>query len=247
LTYSLESGVNDNDSFEIVPTSGQLQTKAGVTLDHEAAKNEYTVTVGVTDDKDAAGDTDDTVDARIDVTITVTNVVETGETNSAPVFTEGATATRSIPENTASGVAIGTPVAATDADDTSLTYTLGGTNQSSFRIDSGSGQLRTQGSLNYETKSSYTVTVSVTDNKNAAGETDSTDDATITVTINVTDVSEDTGGGGQQTGGTVIVTPPPATPGTGTTNNAQTLLHLGSCKPRRVLRWTMKPPRTSIR
>jgi hypothetical protein len=55
-------------------------------LDHEAAKNEYTVTVGVTDNKNDAGGADDTVDATIDVTITVTNVVETGETNSQPEF-----------------------------------------------------------------------------------------------------------------------------------------------------------------
>ena len=48
--------------------------------------------------------------------------------NNAPVFTDGTSTTHSIAENTASGVNIGSAVAATNADtgDT-LTYTLGGT------------------------------------------------------------------------------------------------------------------------
>ena len=47
-------------------------------------------------------------------------------TNSAPVFTEGTTTTRSVAENTASGQNIGAPVTATDADTSdTLTYTLG--------------------------------------------------------------------------------------------------------------------------
>ena len=54
--------------------------------------------------------------------------------NVAPVFREGATATRTIAENTASGTNIGTPVAATDANNDILTYTLGGTDAAAFRI-----------------------------------------------------------------------------------------------------------------
>ena len=176
LTYSL--GGTDAGSFGIDSGSGQLRTQGS--LNYET-KSSYTVTVSVTDNKNAAGDPDSTDDAEITVTITVTNVVEPGDgtQNRAPVFAS-ATATRSIPENTASGVAIETPVAATDVDNDSLTYSLGGTDAGSFGIDSGSGQLTTQGDLDYETKSSYTVTVSVTDNKNAAGDPDSTDDAEIT-------------------------------------------------------------------
>ena len=45
-------------------------------------------------------------------------------TNSAPVFTEGTSTTRSVAENTASGQNIGAPVTATDADTSdTLTYT----------------------------------------------------------------------------------------------------------------------------
>ena len=46
--------------------------------------------------------------------------------NVAPVFSEGATATRTIAENTPSGTNIGDPVAATDANNDILTYALGG-------------------------------------------------------------------------------------------------------------------------
>ena len=56
-------------------------------------------------------------------------------TNSAPVFTEGTSTTRSVAENTASGQNIGAPVTATDADTSdTLTYTLGGTDAADFGI-----------------------------------------------------------------------------------------------------------------
>ena len=103
-------------------------------------------------------------------------------TNTAPVFTDGTSTTRAIAENTAAGINIGDTIAATDADNDTLTYTLGGTDDASFAIDSTTGQLKTQAALDYETKSSYSVTVSVSDDN---GGSDS-----ITVTINVTDINE---------------------------------------------------------
>ena len=105
-----------------------------------------------------------------------------GYANIIPVFTDGDSTTRTIAENTASGTNIGTAVAATDADNNVLTYTLGGTDASAFRIVSTSGQLQTNVALNYETKSSYSVSVSVSDGN---GGSDST-----AVTINVTNVNE---------------------------------------------------------
>ena len=102
--------------------------------------------------------------------------------NNAPVFTDGDSTTRSIAENTASGTGIGSKVSATDADtgDT-LTYHLGGTDADSFSIVRTSGQLQTDAALDYETKSSYTVKVAVSDGKGGSD--------TIAVTINVTDVA----------------------------------------------------------
>ena len=101
--------------------------------------------------------------------------------NRAPTFTEGASTTRAVAENTAPGVNIGAAITATDADNDTLTYTLSGTDAASFSINSSTGQLQTKSALDYETKTTYTVTVTVSDGS-------LTD--TITVTINVTDVDE---------------------------------------------------------
>ena len=106
----------------------------------------------------------------------------TGPINRAPVFTAGASTTRTVAENTVAGVNIGSAVSATDADNDTLSYTLGGIDAASFDIVRTSGQLRTSAALAYETKTSYTVTVTVSD----GSLTDS-----ITVTINVTDVTEE--------------------------------------------------------
>ena len=103
--------------------------------------------------------------------------------NNAPEFTEGTSTTRSVAENTTASTNIGTAIAATDADSgDTLRYTLGGTDMASFAIVSTSGQLQTRAALDFETKSSYAVTVSVSDGN---GGSDS-----IGVTITVTDVAE---------------------------------------------------------
>ena len=85
-----------------------------------------------------------------------------------PTFTDGAPTTRSVAENTASGENIGTAVGATDGDSDTLTYTLSGTDMSSFSIEDSTGQIKTSAALDFETKTSYSVTVGVSDSK-AAG------------------------------------------------------------------------------
>ena len=174
LTYSL-SGTHAA-SFGINSSTGQLKTKDS--LDHEARAS-YLVTVTASDGM--AGSTD----ATIALTITVTDV------NEPPAF-DGQTATREVAENTVAGQNIGVPVAATDQDtgDT-LTYTLGGTDASAFDIDASTGQLKTKAPLDYETTTSYTITVSVRDSKDAEGTADTATDNSITVTVNVSDLAED--------------------------------------------------------
>ena len=154
-------------------------------------------TVTLVDDADAEGDETFTVrlsnpvnatlgGARAVATITI---VDNDDANVAPTFTEGTSTTRSVAENTPSGANIGAPVAATDADSgDTLEYTLGGTDVKSFGIHLNTGQLLTQAALDFETKSSYAVSVSVSDGN---GGTDS-----IEVAITVTDVDESGGGGG---------------------------------------------------
>ena len=168
LTYSLDG--TDADSFSINSTNGQVRTNAS--LDYET-KSSYSVSITVSDGYNGSD--------TITVTITVTDVEER-LANNAPVFTDGSSTTRSVAENTGSGVNIGTAVSATDADADTLTYSLGGTDSSSFSINSTNGQLRTNASLDYETKSSYSVSITVSDGYNGSD--------TITVTVNVTDVDE---------------------------------------------------------
>ena len=117
---------------------------------------------------------DGTNDGAMGVTVTVTDVDE----NVAPEFAEDTT-TREVEENTPQGENIGGPVAAMAGDDDTLTYAIGGADASSFIIIRTTGQIKVRDALDYETKNSYTVTVTATD------ESDLSD--TITVTIMVTD------------------------------------------------------------
>ncbi|MDE0400343.1 MAG: cadherin domain-containing protein, partial [Candidatus Poribacteria bacterium] len=162
LTYTLRG--TDAAAFEIGSTTGQLKTKAA--LDYET-KNSYSVTVRASD-----GILTDT----IRVTIAIIDVDE----GSAPAFAGNRT-TRFVKENTPAGQNIGSPVSATDKDDDTLTYTLGGLNAISFSIVSTTGQLKTKAPLDFEKKNAYTVTVTVSD----GGRTD-----TITVAITILDVNE---------------------------------------------------------
>ena len=102
--------------------------------------------------------------------------------NRAPVFSEGASATRSVAENSAAGTAVGRRVTATDPDGNRVTYSLVGGDTELFNIDSATGQISVaQGtSLDFEAKNSYTVSVRARD---PSGSRD-----TISVTITVTDV-----------------------------------------------------------
>ena len=107
--------------------------------------------------------------------------------NNAPMFAED-TATRMIDENSAAETAVGSPVAATDADaDDTLTYTLSGMDEMYFTIDPSTGQIMVGADtmLDYETKTSYSVMVTATDDSGASNNMSS-----INVTINVTDVDE---------------------------------------------------------
>ena len=148
LTYQL-SGI-DAAAFDIDSTTGQLKTKAARTYN----KASYTVTVTVSDG---------TLIDETTVTIHVTGIETEPPTNSKPSFVDGSHTSRAIAENTAKGVNIGNPIAATDTDNDALTYTLSGTDAAAFEIDRNTGQLKTNADLDYEKKNTYTVTVTVSD------------------------------------------------------------------------------------
>ena len=102
--------------------------------------------------------------------------------NTAPSFPTTESGTRSVAENTPSGEDVGDPAMATDADDDPLTYTLSGADADSFEVGALNGQLKTKAALDYETRTSYGVTVMVSDGR---GGSDS-----VAVIIAVTDVDE---------------------------------------------------------
>ncbi len=111
--------------------------------------------------------------------------------NQKPTFSGSEMGIRSVDEGTASGVSIGAPVAAVDADQDTLTYTLGGVDAASFDID-GAGQISVAvgTTLDYEVKREYAVDVSVSDGRDKAGEIDHSVDTSLPVRISVGDEEE---------------------------------------------------------
>ena len=118
------------------------------------------------------------------------NAVVVNTENVAPKFPDTETGMREVAEGTVAGMQINDagegddadPVVATDANDDTLTYTLGGADAASFSIDRGTAQLTTKAKLDYETKNSYMVTVTATDSDGLNASKD--------VTIKVTDMDE---------------------------------------------------------
>ena len=102
--------------------------------------------------------------------------------NRAPDFGT-TTLERSVDEDTDTGVEFDSPVEATDPDSDTPEYLLGGTHRTLFDIDSSSGRLRTKAALDYESRQSYSVTVTARDPSRATD--------IVTVTINVINVNED--------------------------------------------------------
>ena len=158
--YSLSG--TDAAKFE-VSSSGRVSTKAAVT--HGTT---YTMKVKAA----ASNDNTETDEADISITVQLNN--------SAPTF-GAATVNRSIAENAGNGANVGAPVTARDANGDTLTYTLSGTDAASFSINAGSGQITANSSLDYETKSSYSVIVTAADPYTSTA---------VTVNISVTDVNE---------------------------------------------------------
>ena len=161
LTYSLEG--NDAASFDINDTSGQLLTKAGITL---IVDETYTLTVAADDGSDIA---------RISVSINAT----AAPPNNPPVFREGASAARTVSATAPAGTSIGAPLTATDADaGATLAYSLEGADAASFGINPVNGQLLTLAGVTLD-RSTYIVDVVASD-----GSATSRITVTITVTPN---------------------------------------------------------------
>ena len=179
VTYALSG--TDAASFDLVTTTGQLQTKAA--LDYET-ETEYVVTITASDAEDAS--------ASVAVTITVSDVVDTPTFVGAPYAFE-------VSEAADVGDPVDT-VTATALAGGALTYVMTSTTTGSgdeavdaagtFAIHATSGAITVAAALDYEITASYAVTVTVSE---AGG---STATAAVTITVTNVDVDYDTNNNG---------------------------------------------------
>ncbi|MBE9178008.1 cadherin domain-containing protein [Oculatella sp. LEGE 06141] len=170
-TNTLSLTGTDAAFFEIIGT--ELYLKAGTVLDFET-KSSYSVTVNV-DDTSVGG----SPDASNTFTLTLTDV------NEAP--TVGLTnTTTTLAENSDTGSAIKVAdIAVTDDALGTNTLSLTGTDAAFFEIIGTALYLKAGTVLDFETKSSYSVTVNV-DDTSVGG----SPDASNTFTLTLTDVNE---------------------------------------------------------
>ena len=203
LTYTLDTASDALFRIMRTFTGGQLETKVELEYDGPPVPTRrYTVTVFVSDRKDADGmpvdDDSPDIDDSITVTVNVINV------NDDPEFVKAdgtpISSIREVAENKGAGEAVTDPegvkdpVEAIDRDGNTLKYSLRNADTVPFDIDPGTGQLTTTASLDHEDEDTYRVVVEVSDRKYADDmdvDAETADiDATITITINVTDVDE---------------------------------------------------------
>ena len=104
----------------------------------------------------------------------------TVENNHSPVFAP--TSTVSLAEDVSTGTTVST-ISAADQELETMTYSItAGNDAGKFTINSSTGVITTAAALDYETTTSYTLTVTATDSFGNA--------STTTQTVNVTDVNE---------------------------------------------------------
>ena len=110
-----------------------------------------------------------------------------------PTFDDSAAFTATVPENSPPETVVGNPIPATDPDGDAITYSLSGTGADNFLTDN-NGEITTShtAQLDYETTSSYTITVEIRDNrKELVTDTDARAvDNTKQATISITNVQE---------------------------------------------------------
>ena len=187
LTYTLSG--TDAALFEIGTSDGQIRVASGATLDFET-KRTLRVTVEVSDGADSLDDPDNNaIDDRQSVTITLMDV------NEAPEVSGDTSVSYQEDANTVIAT-----YRATDPERDTLTWTTSGND---FYINS-RGQLYFSSPPSYEGQTSYTVTVTATDDA-ASPLSDSLD-----VTVTVTDAEE---------AGVVTLAPPRGWNGTRFTAN----------------------------
>ena len=148
---------------------------------------EYTLTVGVSDNKGGLDGLDSSVDDAINVNIEVFH-------NADPEFTTPDGAAFTVAEDLAEYATIAA-LDITDLDNDSLSYSYEFTPEYTWdypiSVLEGVFTLRSGKTLDYESTNSYQINVRIRDEKDEAGQTDHSWDDAINFTIQVTNVDED--------------------------------------------------------
>src|SRR6185503_3081622 len=156
-TFSLAG--TDAGAFTIDPATGEVTFNASP--DYET-KSSYSFTVNASDPSGAFN--------TQAVTVTVSNV--------APAISSATTV--AVAEGTGTGTTVYT-AAATDAGGGTVTYSLAGADAGAFSINASTGAVKFSTSPDFETKSSYSISVKASDASGAFN--------TQAVTVTVTDVA----------------------------------------------------------
>ena len=209
-TYTVDEGdtvditvnvdpIADRDIAVTITITGEGATLSGLAdgmLTIERGANSGSFAIAGDEDDDA---TDDEVTLTLDAdqasyvfpgspsTTTVT-IVDDEVPNKPPAFAT-TSVNRIIAEDSPVGSVLGGPIAATDPEGDSLTYTLSGEGSVHFEVNN-QGQITLSANLNHEDAASYTLTLSVRDSKDDVGNPDSDTDASIAVNVTVGDVDE---------------------------------------------------------
>ena len=162
VTYSITAG-NDSGSFAVNNSTGVLTVAKP--LDYETTSS-YALSVSVSDGVHNTTGT---------VTVNITNI-----NDSTPVFTNGP-GTFTLAEDVLANMPV-TTLVASDPDGDTLTYNItAGNSSGTFELNSSTGAITTTKPLDYETTSSYALTVSVSDGIHTTADT---------VTVNITNIND---------------------------------------------------------
>ena len=165
-TFAITGG-NTGGAFAIDSSTGVITTAGAINFETLPS---YSLTVTVTDNGSPVLNGSNTI------TINVNDVNEVPVVNAA---------TFTVNENAANGTAVGTATFSDpDAGQTHVFAITAGNTGNVFSIDPSTGAITVAGAIDFETTSSYSLTVQVTDNgtPNLSG--------TATITVNVNDVNE---------------------------------------------------------
>ena len=157
ITYSLSGTGSENFS---VSSDGTVTLASA--LDYETA-TVYEITL-------TASDGDNTVSETLTINV--------GDINEAPTVNT-TLAAESFAENVATGTTIATS-SASDPEAGTITYSISGTGSENFAIDA-NGNVTVASSLDYETTTSYSLTLTASDGTNSTQET---------ITFSITDVPD---------------------------------------------------------